>query len=352
VRDDDGAVLAFVILLMLALLVLAHGVLVASLAEGAGSRAAARDLELRGAARWALAAALDAPLGAREDSMGAWETRDTDLGSVGRVAASAELTRLGRESWLVSGAARNSRGAVARTMRLAWALDPLERIVALDGLVSVGPGAPVLLLGSSDVTRPTEVAAPMPTDACDPWLLALQERYLAASLSLVADLPDSAVVPALGLLDFDSLLQLAPVTVSGTGTPAPAEAGGACLVDAPWGWGDPDRPWGPCGKHLPMRAADGDLTVSGGVGQGVLVVAGDLTLAAGARYYGTLVVGGMLRVEGGAAFEGLALAGGGVLLDAGSSLTASACWAVRALAAQRDGLGRLEEVSVIGPVGP
>jgi hypothetical protein len=352
VRDDDGAALAFVILLMLALLVLAHGALLASLSEVAGSRAAARDLELRGASRWALAVTLRSPSGTWSDSMYAWGIRNADLGSVGQVSASGELMRLGRESWLVTGEARNSRGATARTSRLAWALDPLERIAALDGLVSSAPGAPVVLLGSADATRPAEVDAPMPAGGCDPWLAALQDRYAAVPLSLVEDLPDSAAAPALGLLTLDSLLEWAPVTVSGTGTPAAAEAAGACLVDAPWGWGDPDRPWGPCGGQMPMRASDGDLTVIGGAGQGILVVGGDLTLRDGARYYGMLVVGGMLRAEGGAAFEGLALAGGGVLLHAGSTLTASACWAVRALADQREALGSLVEVSVAGPMGP
>jgi len=260
--------------------------------------------------------------------------------------------RLGPESWLVTGEARNARGATARTSRLVWALDPLEQVAALDGLISSAPDAPAMLSGTADATGPTAVEPPMPADACDPWLPALQQRYAVAPLSLVADLPDSAAEPALGLLTLDSLLQWAPVAVSGTGTPAPAEALGACLVDAPWGWGDPDRPWEPCGGYLPMRAADGDLTMSGGVGQGVLIVAGNLTLRGGARYYGLLVVRGALRVEGGAEFVGMGLAGGGLLLDAGSSLTASACWAVRALAAQRDALRRQLEVSVVGPMAP
>jgi hypothetical protein len=326
--------------------------LVASLSEVAGSRAAARDLELRSVARWALATTLRDPSGAWGDTVSTWNTLRTDLGVVGRVEASGALVRLGPESWLVAGEARGQRGAVARTARLAWSLDPLERVVSLDGLVSVTAGVPVSLAGSADATRPTEVGEPMPPDACDPWLAALASRYSAEPLSLVAELPDSAAVPSLGLLDLPSLLESAPATVSGTGTPAPVEALGACLVDAPWGWGDPDRPWGPCGGHLPMRAAAGDLVVSGGVGQGLLIVQGDLTLDDGARYYGMVVAGGALRVETGATLEGLALAGGGLFLGAGSSLRGSPCWAVRALAAQRDALARLVEVSAAGPIGP
>jgi hypothetical protein len=65
-----------------------------------------------------------------------------------------------------------------------------------------------------------------------------------------------------------------------------------------------------------------------------------------------VVAGGALRVETGATLEGLALAGGGLFLGAGSSLRGSPCWAVRALAAQRDALARLVEVSAAGPIGP
>jgi len=352
VRDDEGAVLAFVILLMLALLVLAHGALVAALSEVAGSRAAARDLELRAAARWALETTLTAPPGSWSDSTRMWDTRTLDLGDVGGVQVSSALTRLGPESWLISGRSSAPGGTRTQTARLAWVLDPLTRVTSLQGLVTIAPGAPLSLAGSADATRPYAVENPIPGDACDPWLEALATRYAGDPLSLVAELPDSLTAPSLGLLDLPFLLSAAPVTLSGTGTPAPAESLGSCIVDAPWGWGDPDRPWGPCGDYLPMRAAAGDLVVSGGVGQGLLVVGGDLTIRDGARFHGMVFAGGSLQVEGGAALTGLAIAGGGVLLDAASTLTGSACWAVRALAAQGEALRSLIQVSAVGPMGP
>ncbi len=92
--------------------------------------------------------------------------------------------------------------------------------------------------------------------------------------------------------------------------------------------------------------------MDGGVGQGVLVVDGDLTLTAGARYYGFLITTGEVRLEGGAVFEGMALAGGGILVDADARVRGSACWAVRALAAHRETFGRLLPLPGTGRIGP
>lgn len=351
-HEERGAVLAFVILLMLAMLVLAHGALLASLSELAASRAAVRELELQGAARWALAATLSAPVEPWVDSLAIWDLHAEDLGPIGDVDARGELWRLGAESWLARGAARNAHGAEASTAYLAWALDPVARVTTLAAALSVGPTATVTLGGVVDVTAPTAVRDPASPSSCDPWLVELGQRYATAPLAPVGPLPDSAAVPTLGLLNFTSLLDLAPVMVSGTGTPSPTESFGACLVDAPWGWGDPDAPSEPCGGHLPMRGASGDLTVDGGGGQGLLVVEGDLTVRNGARFYGMAVVGGSLALEGGAQLEGMVLAGGGASVDAGATLTGSACWAARALTARRDILGRLVPVVSVGAIGP
>jgi hypothetical protein len=81
-------------------------------------------------------------------------------------------------------------------------------------------------------------------------------------------------------------------------------------------------------------------------------VDGDLTLTAGARYHGLVIVRGSMRIEDGSSLDGLAIASGGVELTADSRVRGSACWAVRALAAQRGALGRLITVPGVGEVGP
>jgi len=351
-RSETGAVLAFVILVMLGLFALTHGVLVASLAELAGSRAAVRELEVSAAAEGALQATLTTPPGPWMDSVVAWDARTVSHGPAGRTETFGIMRRLGPESWLIEGLAQMHSRAPARTARMAWSIDPLTRVTSLQGIVSVGPGALASIPGTVDTSDPTAVVAPMQAGDCDAWLDALNAHYLAHEVPAVATLPDSASPPGLGLLEFADALAAAPVAVAGSGTPAPTEVLGVCLTDEPWGWGDPVRPWRPCGALLPLRAASGDLLVSGGAGQGVLIVDGELTLAAGARYYGLVLSSGALRLEAGSVFEGMALAQGGVYVAEGATLRGSACWAARVLAAQRPALGRFVPLRSVGRVGP
>lgn len=350
--DRRGVALVFVLLVMLALVALGHGALASSLGELAASRAVARQLELRAAADAAVSLALRERGGAWMDSVAVGDARSLGTLTLGRTEAASTLRRLAAESWLAEGRGRLGPRAAARSARLAWALDPLTRIVTLEGALTVGPNAIVAGLGAVDASDPTRIDPPQAVADCAPWLLDLVTRYATSPLAPVSLSVDTAGGPSLGLLDFDALLAAASDTVSGVGTPAPVESMGLCVTGAAWGWGDPGGPGQPCGPHLPLRASLGDLTVQGGAGQGMLVVDGDLTLTASARYYGLVVLRGALRLEGGSSLDGLALARGGADVGAGSRLVASACWAVRALAAQRQELGGFRAVPGVPPIGP
>ncbi len=346
-----GAALVTVVLLSLALFSLGHGMLTLALGELAASRAAARYLEARAAADAAVSDALASPVPVWLDSLALGEQRAASSRAWGRADGGATLRRLSRETWWVEG---NGRVEVAevRTARLAWALDPLERVASLPGMVSVGAGAPLLLAGMLDATAPTAAVPPSVPADCAPWRTALEATYLDDPLPAIATLPATDTLPRLGLLDFRSLLDEVAVSVVGTGAPAPVESLGACATTDPWNWGDPERPWRACGSHLPLRGASGDLRVDGGSGQLVLVVDGDLALGDGARLRGLVVTSGALRVEGGATLEGMALVGGGLHVATNGRIVASACWAARALAAQRTTLGRLRALPGGGPLGP
>lgn len=348
---NAGAVLAFVVLLMLALLGLGHGLLVASLGEVAASSAALRHLTARAAADGVVSTALREPYAPWMDSVPVNGVRVTETVSLGRAAGAATLRRLTRESWLVEGRGALGDGADVRVARLAWSLDPLERVTNLPGVLSAAPGSVWTLDGVVDAGAPARVDPPLDLADCEPWLAELEESYAmpAAQLGFLSDTVDA---PWLGLIDFPSLLARAPVLVSGAGMPGPVERFGACAEGEPWGWGDPENPRLPCGPHLPLRASLGDLSVVGGVGQGLLAVDGDLTLTAGARYYGLVLVRGTVRLEDGASLEGFAVALGGGSIAAGSRVRGSACWAARALAAQRVALGGLVAVPGVGPIGP
>jgi len=348
--SQRGATLPFVVLLMLGLLGLAHGVLVAALSEAAASRAAARELGLRGAADRALLQAMATLPSAWADGLVILAEHREDLGPVGNARMEGAWRRLGRESWLVEGLARSPSGVVARSRRLGWSLDPAARVMALSAAVTVGMGAPVGVDGSVDAADPAEVIPPMTASDCEPWSATLVQRFLAEPLSAVEVSADSAA-PGLGLIDFASLLSAAPVSLRGSGTPAPEEATGVCLEGDPWMWGDPDRPWRPCGGYMLFGAADGDVTMDGGAGQGILVVDGDLTLDSGARFYGMVVTTGLLRLAAASRLEGMVLAAGGLSVGSGSTVRASACWAARVLDAHQEALGHLLPVGVsrLGP---
>jgi hypothetical protein len=262
------------------------------------------------------------------------------------------VQRLGPESWFMIGSGRDDQGAMTETAGLAWSLDPIERLKALPGIISVRTGAAVTVDGVADASDPSSVTPPMQDAQCDPWRTELEARYGGGAVPFVAGVPDSVPFPGLGLLDFDAIAAAAPVRVSGSGTPEPVEALGACAVDAPWGWGDPDQPWRPGGTYMAFRFGEGGLVLRGGVGPGLLVVDGDVTLADGARYFGMVISRGSLELERGSAFEGLALAEGGLTVSAGSSVRGSACWAIRALDAQRERLSRFVVVDPGARIGP
>ena len=344
--------LVFVVLLMLALVGLGHGLLVSALAEHAASSAGARHLQARAAASAVVARILRASDGAWMDSIDVGETRASGALSLGRATGSATSTRLTRESWLVQGRGTYPDGGATRTASLAWALDPLERIVELRAVVGGRPDALWQIEGEIDAGDPAGVEPPLAPADCAPWIGELQARYATSPLAATDIADDTVGGPGLGLVGFADLMAAADVGVTGWGTPAPVERLGVCAAEEPWGWGDPDHPTRPCGGRLPLRAADGDLTMDGGVGQGVLVVDGDLTLTSGARYYGLVLVRGTLRLEGAAILQGLALALEGAHVGVDSRLVASACWAVRALTAQRAALGGLRVVPGVGPIGP
>ena len=116
-----------------------------------------------------------------------------------------------------------------------------------------------------------------------------------------------------------------------------------CRVDDPRNWGDPHHPASACGAYLPVVYAPGDLVVIGGIGQGVLLVAGDLTLSAGFSFQGLVLVAGELALVGvgtgvvGAVQIGSEMSGGVVAMEGSSAIEYSACALRRALASSSRG---------------
>lgn len=84
-------------------------------------------------------------------------------------------------------------------------------------------------------------------------------------------------------------------------------------------WGDPEGT-GPCMDYMPVIHAEGTLNITGGVGQGILIVEGDLNAAGGFSFYGIAVVKGTLKTTGtGAHFNGSVIVQGDGDLDSEST---------------------------------
>lgn len=112
------------------------------------------------------------------------------------------------------------------------------------------------------------------------------------------------------------------------------KADGTCDTAHPRNWGDPLTP-SACGNYFPIIHVNGDLTVNTGIGQGLLLVDGDLEAQGGFEFYGIVIVRGRLRTAGtGNKFTGGLLAAN-VLLDNNSltgnvELAYSSCAVLRA----------------------
>ena len=118
--------------------------------------------------------------------------------------------------------------------------------------------------------------------------------------------------------------------------PAPSlDAQSRCDVSDPVNLGDPLRTLGansPCAHVFPVRYAPASLHLSGGAGQGTLVVDGNLLMDDAARFFGVLLVRGELHITGAARFTGVAFASR-LTMDGDAGIQFSRCAATRAFLA-------------------
>jgi hypothetical protein len=143
-----------------------------------------------------------------------------------------------------------------------------------------------------------------------------------------------------GDLSFNDLAAMATLTTGGTVTGiGPTTSPGppvSCRTSDPTNWGDPLNPAGTCGGYFPIVYSPGDLHLSGGWGQGILLVGGDLEISSGVEFYGPVIVLGRIRSTGtgGHIFGGLMAEDADLevnLLSGNSVVSYSTCSLNRAL---------------------
>lgn len=146
-------------------------------------------------------------------------------------------------------------------------------------------------------------------------------------------------------LNWQSLTASATLTMPAPGGAVqinPDSIGNVCNTANPWNWGDPRRSSptaGACEGYFPiiyLSDPSGTTHISGGMGQGVLLVEGDLLVDGGFQWFGPVVARGHVSTQGtGGHFNG-AVMGADVDLELNSVLgnalvTYSSCAITQAL---------------------
>ncbi|MCH6547083.1 MAG: hypothetical protein IH798_01440 [Gemmatimonadetes bacterium] len=107
-----------------------------------------------------------------------------------------------------------------------------------------------------------------------------------------------------GDLDWNALTAMATKTGFTLNNPAVGPtfgAGGECNFGDPENWGDPLNPGSTCGNYFPIIYAPGNLRLNVGVGQGILLIEGDLIVNGTFEFYGIVIVRGSMTTQGGGA---------------------------------------------------
>lgn len=81
---------------------------------------------------------------------------------------------------------------------------------------------------------------------------------------------------------------------------APRGTANSCNTSIMSNWGDPYHASGfaGCWNYFPIIYVNGNLKITGGYGQGILLVSGDLEVAGGAEFFGPVIVRGSLKTTG------------------------------------------------------
>ncbi len=151
-----------------------------------------------------------------------------------------------------------------------------------------------------------------------------------------------------GDLTWDQLVGMATKTYPSTYGPAsdfaPVGSATTCTISVMDNWGDPMVPASVpgCSNYFPIIYVNGDLKATGGYGQGILLVNGNLDVQGGFQFFGPVIIKGTLTTEGtGGHFNGGVMAanidlGQDVILG-NAVVTYSSCVLMKVMAANSPG---------------
>lgn len=144
-----------------------------------------------------------------------------------------------------------------------------------------------------------------------------------------------------GAFNYDSLAARADLTlppdILDDATIGPVESPpGTCDVSVTSNWGAPTDPSSACFDYFPIIHVTGDLRIQGatpGVGQGILMVDGELRIEDSFDFYGIVIARGEMRIEDNVNIFGGAIAGERLRVENGAGIRYSQCAANRAMLA-------------------
>jgi hypothetical protein len=276
-------------------------------------------------------------------------------GLSGGAAATARLTRSTSATfWAVSDGSAGSanaltlsRRSVGVVYRLGLAIPVVTAALTVrdsatvvgggvvSGTDSLGGGPPVVGACASVGAGVAGVAATDSTHVCDGTcgITSGNIRGLPPLISAAAA-GDSLSYLTLGDRTWLDLVTAADIVLPPNAivTPGPSLAGGTCQGGVASNWGDPGG-GSACASFFPVIWAQGDVTIDGGAGQGILLAEGDIRLAGGAAFSGLAIArDDIVTLGSGGTILGAALArdarsgaGDHTVIGGGSLIQYSSC---------------------------
>lgn len=230
----------------------------------------------------------------------------TDVARAG-VTTVTYVTRLGVSIFAIVAEARTPAGAARRVNILVrQPVDAPQPIAALVSAVNVSIGPDVRFtsdtLPCDDPASAAIVLAPSALFAADSAMPPIAQP----SVRHDSIAEDSTTYLRRDDIWWSALVSRAAIRFTSAAhvTPTPTVVGTQCTGDDT-NWGDPTDAASACANRVPLVYAAGDLTIDGGVGQGVLLVDGHLTIAGPFTYSGQIVarhgiesLGDNIRISG------------------------------------------------------
>lgn len=209
----------------------------------------------------------------------------------------------------------NARRRTAMLVKLTWPKFNFLGALTVRGAIQIG--------GSSNINgndmAPTGWACP-PLDTTLPAVATNNSSNVTFSgctnmsclsghpqVQVTAAANDSTTYFSYGDATWNSLVQAATLTIAGGQTfssIAPVISGSTCVTSNVTNWGDVNRNSvtpGACESYFPIihiTDTTANTIITGGSGQGILLVEGDLTVNGGFAFYGPVIVRGHLRTQG------------------------------------------------------